>query len=158
MPRKYTTEESISAFWSKVDKSGGDNACWIWTGGGDKYGKTCWNKTQMGAHRLAYILTHGDIPKGIFVLHKCDNPICVNPSHLFLGTQFDNMRDCSRKGRLNLKHLRGEAHGRCKLSDQQVTEIRHLYSTGAATTKELARMFSIDKSHVWRIVSFKNRV
>lgn len=80
-------------FWAKVDRSGD---CWLWMGKRIvKYGYF----NHRRAHRVAWELTHGDIPKGLYVLHSCDNPPCVNPAHLRLGTQFDNMADMHDRGR-----------------------------------------------------------
>lgn len=91
-------------FWPKVDQSGGGEACWLWTAGKipTGYGRFCINGRYVYAHRVAWELTHGQIEGGLFVLHDCptgDNPSCVNPAHLFLGTQSDNMKDCYQKGR-----------------------------------------------------------
>lgn len=86
-------------FWSKVNQT---KMCWIWTGAKYKngYGAFRFFGKNTTAHRVAYILTRGQIPTGMFVCHKCDTPACVRPSHLFLGTQKDNMRDASLKGRM----------------------------------------------------------
>jgi len=88
-------------FWSRVDKSGD---CWIWTGYRDRktYGiveRRRDGRRETRAHRWAWILTHGPIPDGLFVLHRCDNPPCVRPDHLWLGTTDDNMADMAAKGR-----------------------------------------------------------
>ena len=86
-------------FWSKVDLSG---ECWVWTGtkaGG--YGRFYLNRRMMPAHRYSWTETSGPIPDGLMVLHKCDNPSCVRPDHLFLGTQSDNMLDASAKNRIH---------------------------------------------------------
>lgn len=86
-------------FWTHVDKSG---ACWLWTGTRNLqgYGTTTHRSLPIGAHRLAYELTHGfTIPAGMIVMHTCDNPPCVNPDHLRLGTQRDNVRDMTARGR-----------------------------------------------------------
>lgn len=119
MPRKYTPNQVVSAFWAKVDKSAGADACWIWTACRDHkgYGQLRIHSKSILAHRYAYILEHGEIPDGMFVCHHCDNPSCVNPTHLFLGTNTDNVHDMMAKGR-NM-HItrpetlaRGERHGR----------------------------------------------
>jgi hypothetical protein len=104
MPRGYpqrpkpTPEQTAARFWSKVEKGQG---CWTWTAGrnADGYG---WFKISGGpkvAHRVAWELTNGPIPEGLIVRHRCDNPPCVNPGHLELGTHKDNRRDCSQRGR-----------------------------------------------------------
>lgn len=99
-------------FWAKVDKSDPDG-CWIWTASTftdrNGYGKfnaaipPVSNKTVY-AHRFSYEMTNGPIPDGLFVLHKCDNPPCVNPAHLHLGTQADNMREMVERGRTKRLH------------------------------------------------------
>jgi len=103
-PMKKTLEE---LFWSKVDKSAGPDACWPWTGGlHGGYGRIMFNKERMLAHRVSWVLTNGAIPPGLCSCHRCDNPCCVNPSHLFLGTVTDNNADCTAKGRRSS----GDAH------------------------------------------------
>ena len=90
-------------FWAMVEKSDLPNACWLWTGHKTKdgYGKLYMQSFgyQIYTHRISYMLAYGSIPIGFHVLHRCDNPPCCNPSHLFLGTQQDNMRDREAKGR-----------------------------------------------------------
>lgn len=99
MSKKRPVEER---FWEKVEKL---TDCWVWTAGTDDkgYGRILNKRKEHGgetrAHRLSWILHNGPIPTGLYVLHKCDNPPCVRPDHLFLGTNLDNMRDMKEKGR-----------------------------------------------------------
>ena len=88
-------------FWEKVEKRG-DNDCWIWKGTKQKngYGRIKVDGKSLLAHRLSYELNMSKIPNGLWVLHKCDNPKCVNPNHLFLGNRSDNMKDAFKKGRM----------------------------------------------------------
>ena len=107
-PRFRRGMSIIDRFWDQVDKTGD---CWLWTTvkSCDGYGKFRARPEMWLAHRFAYFITHGDFDRHLYVLHHCDNPPCVNPKHLFLGTQLDNMRDCVKKGRLTrtiLSHCR----------------------------------------------------
>jgi hypothetical protein len=88
-------------FWSNVNIKD-DAECWEWRGvaGTDKYGMTHWREKDWATHRIAWTLTNGEIPSGLLVCHHCDNPPCVNPKHLFLGTDMDNMQDMIKKGRV----------------------------------------------------------
>jgi hypothetical protein len=102
-PRACVKHCSIECrFWAKVDKSAGADACWAWTGKArSQYGYGAFNVggRMVGAHRLAWELTNGVIAGGMHVCHRCDNPLCCNPGHFFLGTAQDNMDDMSAKGR-----------------------------------------------------------
>lgn len=124
-----------------------ENGCWEFSGArhNQGYGLISLNGKMYRAHRVAYDLCVGDIPEDIQVLHKCDNPPCVNPEHLFLGTGQDNMDDKVAKDR----HTYGEGHG--KLTEEQVIEIRALLDSGLSY-KEVATQFNISKSatsHIW---------
>ena len=112
-------------FWSKVQKT---ETCWLWLGGATKegYGQVGLKGRSIGrrAHRIAWELTYGPIPNGMNVLHHCDNPPCVNPNHLFLGTHADNVHDMMAKGHLVVPDNTGEKNGRAKLTVEQVREIK----------------------------------
>lgn len=127
-------------FWEKVTKS--PIGCWLWQGHISRlgYGKF------MGkhAHRIAWSLTNGSIPDDLDVCHHCDNTMCVNPEHLFLGTASDNMKDCVSKGRLD---HHGEKNSNAKLTEALVREIR----STTLTQRQLAARFGVSKSNIYYI-------
>jgi hypothetical protein len=133
-------------FWSMV-KRDGPYSCWEWQGYTlrDGYGAFHFQGKRIIASRFAWILTYGEIPPGMCVLHKCDNPSCVNPRHLFLGTQKDNMHDAVLKWRKSGPH-----NGRTKLTWPQVDAIRLLFKSGWSTRK-LAKLFGVDHKTIWQI-------
>jgi hypothetical protein len=127
-----------------------NTGCWLWTGAVTKIKGSVWcygvisidNKKRV-ATRASWFLTHGYLPSpDIQVLHKCDTPLCVNPNHLFLGTQADNMADCERKGRKNV--MFGERAGMSKLTDAIVASIRN----DTRTFQEIAKEHDIHESTV----------
>ena len=125
-------------FWSKVDKNSA-NGCWLWTGAKVRgYGKLKLAGKTMRAHRVSYELAHGHIADGMDVLHKCDVPACVNPDHLFLGTDVENMADACAKGR------KGQ-----KLTAEDVLAIR----ADQSKQKDIARRYGIRQDMVSRIKS-----
>lgn len=130
-------------FWPKVDKGKPDD-CWEWKAYRDKdgYGSFKFNKMLIGAHRFAWILAFGEIPKGLHICHRCDNPPCCNPSHLFSGSAAQNNADRDRKGRG--RWARGTHQHCAKLTEESVREIRKLYSTGNYTQQALGRMFNVN--------------
>lgn len=135
-----------------------NTGCHIWLGSSMKngYGKSSIvikGKIQRLAHRVSWILHKGEIPSGIFVLHKCDNRICVNPEHLFLGTAKDNTQDMLSKNRMAY----GEGHGISRLTTEEVIKIRSLYSTGNYTQYQLADKYKMTQSGISAIVNFKSR-
>lgn len=144
--------DPIAAFWSKVDKSGGPDACWPWISrahmnGG--YGAARWKGQTRNAHSVAYEIANGPVPKGHVVCHSCDNRPCCNPTHLFLGTQAENIQDAVRKGRT----ARGEAHHWDKLTAEQVRAIRAAYNPSKRNGAEVARQFGINRHTVYDIAA-----
>lgn len=149
MPRKYTPEERASAFWSRVDQSGGPDACWPWTGplGSKGYGQATPAGIDQHAHRAAWILANGAIAQDLCVCHRCDNRQCCNPTHLFLGTFADNNRDMLAKGR----QVYGASHGQTKLTAADVLEIRTSAAAGISQ-RELARKYGVCQTNIGSIV------
>ena len=137
-------------FWAKVNKT---DDCWEWTGclNNKSYGQIRVDGKAELAHRVSWEMANGLIADGLCVLHKCDNPKCVRPDHLFLGTIADNNQDKVRKGRQ--AKLRGENQANAKLTNAQATEMRKLYATGCYSTKTLAPLYGIAAFNVWRIVA-----
>lgn len=147
-----------SRFWAKVQRS---DACWLWTGCRNRlgYGRiACGGVTfnSILANRASWILHFGPIPEGKCVLHSCDNPPCVNPNHLFLGTHDDNMKDMVLKERATCADHHGEANGQAKLTTGQVQEIRLLYAAGDLTQRELGKQFHVARRTVGAITSGTN--
>lgn len=137
-------------FWEKVDKRGGEE-CWKWTGAfssgyghiGDGF------KGTIYAHRLSWIIHNGLIPDKLKVLHNCDNPSCVNPNHLYLGTQGDNMYDRAMR---NPNNQGGEP---LKFNSKEAQLIRELYLTGEYNRVSLALKFSCNPTTISNIVNKK---
>lgn len=141
-PTTYTFEGRVCAFWSKVDRSGGPDTCWTWTGAVTSkwhYGCFSLGKGQVrGAHKIAWLLTNGDT-NGLCVLHRCDNRVCCNPGHLFLGTKQDNSDDKVQKGR---------QVGR-QLTTEQVHEARALF--GVIPQRQIARQLNVSTAVISKL-------
>jgi hypothetical protein len=140
----------IERFWKYVHKT---DTCWLWTGSRDKrgYGRLRVNNLPELTSRLSWKIHYGGIPKGKYVLHHCDTPGCVNPSHLYLGDQFDNMADMWGRGRANPGHVFGTKHGMSKVNEDIVRLIR----TSTESTYKLAAKLNISATTVWEIRSGK---
>lgn len=145
----------MDRFWSKVNKTEG---CWEWTAGKTKDGYGIFKvhtKNLMRSHRYAWELECGPIPKGLCVLHKCDNRKCVNPNHLFLGTNEDNVKDREQKGRGVMPDQNGENNSMAKLTEEEIKNIRFRYENENITQKELGKIYNIDQSAVSIIINKK---
>ncbi len=148
-------------FLSKVDKNTGPihakhGRCWQWTGGvfrvkrGYAYGRFLVNGSRHRAHRVSWDLFKGRVPDGKHVLHKCDNVLCVNPDHLFLGTHLDNVCDMVEKGRQS--HCKGSKNGSSVLIETDVAKIKALYRCGTHSYRTLGAMFGVHFTTIYKII------
>ena len=173
-----SADEVQRRYWSRV-RVNGDTGCWEWAGhlATTGYGRLTVHYRGMLTHRAAYVLAHGPIPNDLWVLHHCDNPACVNPDHLFLGTNQDNVDDRQRKGRGHTGYVspdrraRGERHWsrthpelirkggavhNARLTEQNVQDIRKRHATGDVALSELARQYGVTKQAIWNVVKRRN--
>lgn len=155
----------LDRFWSKVERSDG---CWLWTASTNSngYGQLFVAKEPgarpIAAHRLSWMLHNGAIPERLWVLHRCDNPRCVRPDHLFLGTSDDNVADMHAKGRASAPPRtdvlppvrRGERNGSAVLTELEVRAMRELAARGFAM-RELARRFKVARGTVKSVLIYK---
>lgn len=163
-------QRTVERFQSKIQKGDSENSCWIWLGAkhirgygyfGVSHGKNVY------AHRFSYEISHGPIPDGMCIMHKCDNPSCVRPDHLQVGTQKDNIRDRDQKkrtatGKRSGVHtkpenfptwaLRGENNDRACLTQKEAEEIRELFSSGSMKTDKLALKYGVGRSTIYRVI------
>ena len=144
------TEKDTARFLKKIAPAKWDD-CWLWTDKPDTYGygQFCLNGKKPRAHRVSYELFEGKIPDGLIVRHTCHRPLCVNPAHLIVGTQQDNMDDRQRAGR----QAKGETNGRAKLPDSAVREIRDL--AGRFTQREIGEMYGVSQQQISLIINNK---
>ena len=133
---------AVERFWNQVNKT---DTCWLWVGGGRSgpYGAIAVDGKKERTHIFSWKLHTGKDPKPLWVLHKCDNPLCVRPSHLFLGTRMDNTKDMLQKGR----STRGIKQHSCKLTWENV----HLIRRSKEGRVALAREFNVTPQHIDRI-------
>ena len=182
--------KDVNRFWLNVDLDGPIHAvcgrCWVWTGPRNRhgYGRIKCQGITVLVHRLSWEIHCGEIPEGLCVCHKCDVPNCINPTHLFLGTNADNMADRDAKGRHRpsygdqngsrlhpecLAHgddhwsrlhpemvVKGEKHPCHKLNENEVIAIRALYKEGTYGQVELGKLFEISQGQICRIVNGAN--
>ena len=158
------TKKAKESFWGRCARNTETN-CWEWSGAVGRpptlpYGRFKLNGKEDKAHRWSWRFTFGEIPKDLWVLHKCDNPKCISPFHLFLGTPADNVHDCMKKGRrrkvkgTRLLNGTGEDHPNAKLTNETVKYIRENYRFGIRGfgTTNLGRKFGVSKQSVLAVV------
>ncbi len=148
-------DKDLKRFWSKVLKT---RTCWEWRGHKTTkgYGRF-WlkGKTRM-AHRISFIVENSKlIPVGKVIMHSCDNPSCVKPAHLVLGTQKQNVNDCFSRNRRS--PIKGSQHSNSKLTELEVVKIRKLYNTGTISQYDIAKRFNVSRSLIRNIVTKVSR-
>lgn len=150
--RDMHTQETKERFLSHVDVKGEDE-CWTWQAclRNDRgYGNFWNNNKNHRAHRVSWEIFNGEIPKDLHVLHRCDNRVCVNPSHLFLGTHQDNMSDMKKKGRVAI-----ENNGLAKLNYKKAKEIRARHNAGESLGY-LSKLFGVTIPTIWYVIKYKS--
>lgn len=144
---------AFERFWSKVDKTG---ECWLWTAALTRgYGQLTYQKRHTAAHRFSWEIEHGTIPAGMIVCHRCDTPACVRPSHLFLGTHADNVRDKITKGRARTGNVRGQNNPSVRNKTVDADRVRTLFASGMKV-REIAPLVGVSKSTVSNIIRGKH--
>lgn len=167
--KEQLSQQRAKSFLSKIDTKS-PKECWNWKAGKDKigYGRFFLNGKQQYAHRVSYFLSKGLIPDGMVVMHKCNNPSCVNPTHLELGTQLENIQQRDLSGRGNFSKgenhylkknpslsTKGCNHGQSKLKNDDVLMIRKL-SLDGERSKAIANLFNVSAKTIQRITSLKS--
>lgn len=150
------SDRDLTRFFNKIHRS--ENGCWMWL---DKPKPAGYGQFSLGGraggmiatHRLMWHYCFGEIPLKLCVLHRCDVRLCVNPFHLFIGSDLDNVRDMMKKGRHVKAGLKGEAHPKAKLSSKEVNEIR-AWAAAGVPYKQIAALFGIGSSTVGEIARF----
>lgn len=151
--KELLDDSTIDRFVAKIN-FGEEGDCWEWNAGIQSKGYGSFgmrpSKTAL-AHRVAYVHFVGEIPDGMIVMHKCDNPLCCNPNHLRVGTIAENNLDSMQKGRA----AKGERNGQSKLTELEVIEIRELSDSEEMTIRELARQYRMSYTGIRNIVKGK---
>jgi len=139
-------------FWNHIIKVG---TCWLWIGATypNGYGRVRYKGKMCQTHRLAYEFEYGLIPDGMLICHQCDNRLCINPNHLFLGTYLDNNQDMIKKGRGI--YFKGEQSGNHKLTEKYVNEIRKKYMSDNYTQRQLVKEYDVSSHAISCIVRYK---
>lgn len=170
LPPPHVRAEMAASFWARVDRSG--DGCWLWTGLRSRkgYGRFCLNAKDVPAHRFAYALSREADPEALCVCHTCDNPPCVRPDHLWLGTVGDNTRDMWAKGRGQIKCMgrrftpghrtdprhqpcnRGSDNPLAKLTEERVRDLRARSAAGERTT-DLAREAGVSRHTLSAVIT-----
>lgn len=168
------TEKDIARFWSKVNKDGPIpphrqelGKCWVWVKGKFSFGYGAFwiipQRRNETAHKLSWMMVNGPIPDGKWILHKCDNPACCNPAHLFEGSHQENIDDMIKKGRQAKgathfsatspeKVVKGESHHKAKLTESDVCEIRKRKVSFGEANKTIARDYGVTRQLIRMIV------
>lgn len=153
--------KKIDSFKAKISRSSDPKACWEWTGARTRlgYGWVNFDGRSRLAHRVAYTIFVDSVADELKVCHRCDNRACVNPEHLFIGTQAENMKDAKLKHRLRITRgsfRPGELHTKSKLTERDVATIRDRYASGLAFQHQLAAQFNVTQSAVSMVIRRKN--
>lgn len=149
-------------YWRRAIRGERPDDCWGWSGNLNNKGYTSVQIVRNGraknylCHRLSYLIHKGRIPKGLDVMHSCDNPVCTNPRHLDVGTRKDNMMDAARKGRAKGTSLPGESNPNSILTDDLVRYIRSVYSGGGVTQHALASSLGLTRAVVADVVGYRS--
>lgn len=146
-------------FWQKVNKDG-PNGCWVWIAANDGrgYGQLRVNGRALKAHRISYEMRYGSIPEGLEIAHRCDNPSCVNPDHLFAATHQENMQDSIDKGRASMpppNQVEGETNGSAEYTNAQVGAFREQFAQMDISIKKFAELHNVPVVTMWRIIRRK---